>query len=82
MSFSAAHRAKLHSTNPIELLNGEIKGAPQSVGSVRGPVMSRRILEILARALSHSRRYCRKRFKARISAYCNDIVIPSRPRET
>jgi len=82
MSFSAAHRAKLHSTNPIERLNGEIKGAPQSVGSVRGPVMSRRILEILARALSHSRRYCRKRFKARISAYCNDIVIPSRPRET
>ena len=52
MSFSAAHRAKLHSTNPIERLNGEIKGAPQSVGSVRGPVMSRRIPEILARAIS------------------------------
>jgi hypothetical protein len=52
MSFPAAHRAKLHSTNPIERLNGEIKGAPQSVGSVRGPVMSRRILEILARAIS------------------------------
>ena len=25
MAFPAAHRAKLHSTNPIERLNGEIK---------------------------------------------------------
>ena len=25
MTFPAAHRAKLHSTNPIERLNGEIK---------------------------------------------------------
>jgi transposase-like protein len=25
MSFPAAHRPKLHSTNPIERLNGEIK---------------------------------------------------------
>jgi transposase-like protein len=28
MSFPAAHRAKLHSTNPLERLNGEIKRMP------------------------------------------------------
>ncbi len=32
MSFPAAHRPKLHSTNPIERLNGEIKRRTQVVG--------------------------------------------------
>jgi transposase-like protein len=33
MSFPAAHRAKLHSTNPIERLNGEIKRRAEVVGT-------------------------------------------------
>ena len=32
MSLPAAHRAKLHSTNPIERLNGEIKRRTKVVG--------------------------------------------------
>jgi putative transposase len=32
MTFPAAHRAKLHSTNPIERLNGEIKRRTEIVG--------------------------------------------------
>jgi transposase-like protein len=32
MTFPAAHRAKLHSTNPIERLNGEIKRRTELVG--------------------------------------------------
>jgi transposase-like protein len=35
MTFPQQHRAKLHSTNPLERLNGEISAAPRSSASFR-----------------------------------------------
>jgi putative transposase len=35
MNFPAPHRAKLHSTNPLERLNGEIKRRSEVVGLTR-----------------------------------------------
>ena len=32
MTFPTAHRAKLHSTNPLERLNGEIKRRTEVIG--------------------------------------------------
>ena len=40
MSFPAQHRAKLHSTNPLERLNGEIKRRTEVVG-LAGPMIPR-----------------------------------------
>jgi transposase-like protein len=37
MSFPAQHRAKLHSTNPLERLNGEIKRRTEVVGMLASP---------------------------------------------
>ena len=34
MTYPAAHRAKLHSTNPIDRLNGEIKRRTEVVGAI------------------------------------------------
>ena len=37
MTFPAAHRAKLHSTNPLERLDGEIKRRTEVVGMLASP---------------------------------------------
>ena len=42
MAFPPAHRAKLHSTNPLERLNGEIKRRTEVVGMLASPAFGSR----------------------------------------
>ena len=58
MGFPAAHRAKLHSTNPLERLNGEIKRRTEVVGIVPDERSIRRLVgAILLEETSHSKRH-------------------------
>ncbi|SEP51242.1 Transposase, Mutator family [Methylobacterium sp. ap11] len=47
MGFPAAHRAKLHSTNPLERVNGEIKRRTEVVGIFPDESSSRRLVSAI-----------------------------------
>lgn len=44
MSFPAQHRAKLHGTNPLERLNGEVKRSTEVVGIFPNEAAIRRLV--------------------------------------
>ena len=46
MSFPAVHRAKLHSTNPIERINGEIKRRTEVVGILPNEAAGTRLIAL------------------------------------
>ncbi len=68
MTFPKGHRAKLHSTNPIERLNGEIKRRAEVVGIFRNDEAIVRLVGALLLEQNHKLRQSHQRATIRKSA--------------
>lgn len=60
MNFPKEHRAKLHSTNPLERVNGEIKRRTDVVGIFPNDEAIIRLIGMIRRKWSMSPGFCRR----------------------
>ena len=77
MDFPAAHRAKLHSTNPIERLNGEIKRRTDVVGIFPNESSIRRLVSAILMEQTEEWTVQRGRYLTleTLAPVCDDVMI-------
>ena len=77
MTFPAQHRAKLHSTNPIERLNGEIKRRTDVVGIFPNEASIRRLVGAILMEQTEEWTVQRGRYLTleTLALVCDDVMV-------